>query len=287
MWHRLQSISLVLIAVLSVFVPASPAAAQVITDLTYDLGSLSEPELLVDWAANGTGVRTGIRVNTSGDTRYYTNSNLDLNNGEAFLMDVVFSGETLGIDAERGARIWVRFRDATLPPMQWRHVEARLFRDAGSFKVGLYNSSTVSVFAPLGSLPQDWTSTSNRLRVRIRHQEVAGVSTIFFVAENSKLWEPALSGPLTPDATNTFIVPVNNITFPSSAGSSEFGFGNVVPDNYYADYETVRIIRSSEPETVLPALLAVNIPVLGLPGIAVVVILLAIGGWILLVRFRI
>ncbi|MFC2144224.1 hypothetical protein ACFLQM_00880, partial [Acidobacteriota bacterium] len=275
------------IGVLSAVLPASPATAQVITDLTYDLAALSEPELLVDWTAAGLGTRTGIRVTTTaGNTRTYTHSSLTLDNGEAFLMDVLCSGEFLGADGDRGARMWVRFRDASMPPTLYRYVEARLYRDAGTRRVGLYNSSFDPVSAPLGSLPQDWTNTVDRLRVRIRHQEVAGVGTIIFEAENSSLWAPDLSGPLTPDATNTFSIAANGVNFPPISGSGEFGFGNFVAGGYYADYQHVRLIRSSEPDTVLPALLAVDVPSLGVPGFAVLVMLFAIGGWVLLVRFR-
>jgi len=282
MRYRPLIVAVVLIVALSVMVPASPAAAQVITDLTYDLAALSEPELLVDWAASGTGVRSGIRVTTIGNFRTYTHSSLSLD-GEAFLMDTVFSGEALAADGDRGARMWVRFSDATLPPAQCRHVEARLVREGGSH-IRLFNSP--GAITPLASLPQDWTSATPRVRVRIRYQEVAGIPTIFFVAEDSTQWTPDLSGPLTPDATNTFSLPVNGTNFPPVAGLSEFGFGNFVLGTYYADYETVRIIRSSESDTVLPAAFALNIPTLAAPGYALLVVLLAIGGWVLLARFR-
>ena len=182
--------------------------------------------------------------------------------------------------------MWVRFRDATMPPLLYRHVEARLFREAGTYMVGLFNSSSAPVSASLGSLPQNWTSTVPRLRIRIRQQEVAGVPTIFFSAEDSTQWAPDLSGPLTPDATNTFTVPADNTNFPPVAGISEFGFGNFLAGSYFADYQSVRIIRSSESDTVLPAAFALNIPTLGAPGYAVLAMLLAVGGWILLGRFR-
>ena len=116
--------------------------------------------------------------------------------------------------------------------------------------------------------------------------EVAGAPTIFLVAEDSTQWAPDLSGPLTPDASNTLSVPVDGITFPPSPGSSEFGFGNFVAGDYYADYETVRIIRSSESDTVLPAALNLVIPTLGVSGVAVLVILFATAGLALLVRSR-
>lgn len=286
MRRRTSFVVSVPIAVLVLVLSASPASAQVITDLTFDLTALSEPELLVDWVGAGTGTRAGIRVTTSGDTRYYTNSNLSLDNGEAFLMDIVFSGEATSADGERGARMWVRFRDPSLPPMQFRYVEARFFRDAGTNRVGLFNSPSALLGSPLASLPQDWTSTSPRLRVRIRYQEVAGVATIFLVAEDSTQWAPDLSGPLTPDASNTLSLPVDGVTFPSSPSSSEFGFGNVLPGSYFADYENVRIIRSSESDTVLPAAFDLAIPTLGVSGTAVFVILLATNGLALLVRNR-
>jgi len=109
-------------------------------------------------------------------------------------MDTVFSGEALAADGDRGARMWVRFSDATLPPAQCRHVEARLVREGGSH-IRLFNSP--GAITPLASLPQDWTSATPRVRVRIRYQEVAGIPTIFFVAEDSTQWTPDLSGPLT------------------------------------------------------------------------------------------
>jgi hypothetical protein len=286
MRHRTLFVVSVPIAVLFSVLSASSAPAQVITDLTYGLAALSEPELLVDWVGAGTGIRAGIRVTTSGDTRYYTNSNLVLDNGEAYLMDIVFSGQATGADGERGARMWVRFRDPSLPPLLYRYVEARFLRDAGTNRVGLFNSPSAPFASPLASLPQDWTSASPRLRVRIRYQSVAGVPTIFLVAEDSTQWAPDLSEPLTPDASNTLSLLVDGTTFPPSPGSSEFGFGNVVAGSYFADYETVRIIRSSESDTVLPAAFDLAIPTLGVSGIAVLVILFATAGLALLVRYR-
>jgi hypothetical protein len=274
----------VFIVVLCGVVPAKLSFAQVITDLSYELGALSEPELLVDWSAAGLGTRAGIRVTTVGNTRTYTHSSLGLDNGEAFLMDVTLSAESLGSDGDRGARVWVRFRDASLPPMQVRHAEARLYRDGGEVRVGLFNSPTAPVSAPVASLPQDWRSASPRLRVRIRQQEVAGVPTIFFVVEDSTQWTPDFSGPLAPGATNTLSLPVDNVNFPGTTGSGEFGFGNYLAGDYYADYESVRIIRSSEADTVLPVAAALGIPALGPSGIAILVVLLAIGGWALVAR---
>jgi hypothetical protein len=283
MRYRPLFIAMVWIAVLSL-VPTSTARAQVVTDLTYDLAALSEPELLVDWVAFGTGVRTGIRVTSTGNLRYYTHSSLGLDNGEAFLMDVVFSGAPLAAAGERGARMWVRFRDMTLPPGMYWWVEARFLADAASvYRVDLVDGTSGAV---QGSLVQDWASTAPRLRIRIRHQEVAGVPTIFFVAEDSTQWTSDLSGPLAPGAGNTLSMPLSLFSV-TGAGSAEFGFGNVVAGTYYADYESVRIIRSSEPDTLLPVPLALNnIPTMGLAGVVVLVVLLAIGGWVLVVRFR-
>jgi hypothetical protein len=286
MRHRTLFVVSVPIAVLFSVFSASPAPAQVITDLAYDLAAISEPELLVDWVGAGTGIRAGIRVTTSGDTRYYTNSNLVLDNGGAYLMDIVFSGEAIGADGERGARMWVRFRDPLLPPLQYRYVEVRFLRDAGTIRVGLFNSPSAPSASSLASLPQDWRSASPRLRVRIRYQEVADVPTIFLVAEDSTQWAPDLSGPLTPDASNTLSLPVDGTTFPPSPGSSGFGFGNFVAGSYYSDYEAVRIIRSSESDTVLPSAFDLAIPTLGVFGIALLVALFATAGMALLVRHR-
>ena len=83
----------VFIVVLGAVVPARLSFAQAITDLSYELATLSEPELLVDWRAAGLGTRAGVRVTTVGNTRTYTHSSLGLDNGEAFLMDVVLSAE--------------------------------------------------------------------------------------------------------------------------------------------------------------------------------------------------
>lgn len=114
---RRQSLFVVLVPIAVAFavLSATPAPAQMITDLTYDLAALSEPELRVDWAASGTGARPAIRVTTtSGNTRYYTNSGLSLDSGEAFLMDAVLSAQELAANDERGARLWVRFRDVRI-----------------------------------------------------------------------------------------------------------------------------------------------------------------------------
>ena len=78
----------------------------------------------------------------------------------------------------------------------------------------------------------------------------------------------------------------NRFSFFTSAGSSEFGFGNFVTGSYSADYQSIRLMRSSESDTVLPAAFALDIPTLGLPGYAVLVTLFAFAGWVILIRFK-
>jgi len=277
--HRLLSTTKVLVAAFFMTCVSS-AVAQVITDLAYELATLSEPELLVDWTASGSGVRSGVRVTTTaGNIRTYTHSNLDLDNA-AFLMDVVISAELLGVDEDRGARFWVQFSNTLTPPMHVTRAEIRLYREAGTYKVGLFNTGG----AALVSLSQDWTNAADRLRIRLRYQEVAGVGTIFLVAENSSQWAPDLTRPLSPGPGNTLSLPVNSANFPSFSGLSEFGFGNFVAGSYYADYESVWLIRSSDPSTLLPVLPVPVIPTLRIPAYAVLVLLLAIAGRVFLLR---
>ena len=77
MRHRSPCIAGLWVVVLSAMLPAVPTTAQVITDLSYDLAALSEPELLVDWNAVGTGTRAGIRVTTAaGETATQTAATL-------------------------------------------------------------------------------------------------------------------------------------------------------------------------------------------------------------------
>ena len=122
--------------------------------------------------------------------------------------------------------------------------------------------------------------------MRIRYQEVGGVPTIFLTAQDSTQWTSDLSGPLTPNALNSLSLPVDNVSFPASSGSSEFGFGNFVAGAYSSDFENVRIIRSSEPDTFLPALLAANVPALSAHGVASLAMRFAIGGWTIRARWR-
>ena len=282
MRHRFLLTAKILIATLCTMVLANSVAAQSITDLSYKLGTLSEPQLLEDWAAHGDGTRAGIRVTTAaGMTRTYTHSSLTLD-GVAFLMDVLVSAEILTADENRGVSMWVRFSAATLPPGLVHHAEVRLYRETGTYKVGLFNTDGAGT--ALASFSQDWTNAVDRLRIRIRYQEVAGVGTIFLVAENSSQWAPDLTEPLNPGPGNTLSLPVNGANFPGVAASGEFGFGNSVPGQYYADYESVRLMRSSEPGTVLPVSSVASIPVLGISAYAALVILLAIAGWVFLRR---
>jgi hypothetical protein len=87
---------------------------------------------------------------------------------------------------------------------------------------------------------------------------------MFFVVEDSTQWPADPSGPLTPDVTNTLTVPIS-YWIPSLAGSAEFGFARCVAGTYSTNFETVRIIRSSESDMELPALLMPNIAALSKP----------------------
>lgn len=285
--HRLFLKSRVSLLFLSMMVITSSVTAQVVTDLTYDLTTLSEPELLVDWTASGAGSMAGIRVTTTaGQTRTYRHTSLDLDN-VAFLMDVVISAQSLGSDTERGARFWAQFSDPWIPPMLVRHAEVRLYRETGTYKVGLFNTDTGG--SALVSLSRDWTNTVDRLRVRLRYQEIAGVGTIFLVAENSSQWTPDLAGPMSPGPGNTLSLPVNSGNFPGFSGSREFGFGNAIAGAYYGDYQHVRLITSSDPGTELPVPsepATPGVPSLAIPGHVLLFVLLGVGGWVFLARPR-
>jgi len=143
--------------------------------------------------------------------------------------------------------MWVRFRIPAMHPTQFWFVEIRFTRQGGAYRVDLVDGTNGSIE---GSLPKDWSVVAPRLRVRMRHQEMEGVRTIFLMVEDSTLWKADLSEPVSPDSTNTLSVPSSS--FGSRPASAQFGFGNVISGVYNSDWEVVRVIRSSESDTFLP-----------------------------------
>lgn len=216
------------------------ANAATITDLSYDLFTLSEAQLQNDWTASGLGARTGITLAPCcGYSFYYIRSDLEIRNGQAFLLDAVVSAPPLAVAGERGVRMWAAFTDSNtpLPAPKRRDVEVRLYENAaGQRRFALSDGLNGT---ELASIPADWTSGTPRYEVRLRRQLVGTDSIIFLDV-----------GPEGGSFLSTQVA-LSLFSFSPGAGN-EFGFGNLVSGTYASDWESVRVIVSSEADTLLP-----------------------------------
>jgi len=222
--------------------PVLAAPAAITQNLYYDLAS----DTLSDWSSSGAGIRTGIRLQSTGNTLTFSRSDLALDD-KAFQIEVVVSAQALEVDGERGARFWAQFGNSTtLPPGEVYQVEVRLVRSAGLVRVELFDTASGFVTA---SLNADWTNTDIRMRVRLKRQRVAGLDYLLLQAEPSSVWDD----PLQPNNLNVahsqaVLLP----SFLSGPGSSEVGFGNVLAGVYYSEWESVHLTTAADLTTVLP-----------------------------------
>jgi len=219
---------------------SSPSITNLIDDLsTSNLSSWTE---VVGGAA-----RAGITITSNSNTLYYTRSDLDINNAKAFQIEAKFSAEGLGTDGERGARMWVMFRDSALPPGEVYNAELRLVREGGVNKLKLVDGNSGAIRA---SLTKNWTQTSPRLRVRIKRQKVSGTDYIILQAEGSSSWDDPTQPNNLSDANSQAVALAGN--FSSAADSSQFGFGNSVAGNYYSEWNSVHVTAGEDSDTILP-----------------------------------
>jgi hypothetical protein len=255
MKRNLSAVANVWLLTLAAAVFSFPANAVVITDLSYDLAALSEAEFLNDWTESNTGPaasKTGINIQSSGDSIVFSQNSLDMSHGEAFLFDAVVSGSALAAaDGELGARMWVHFGVNGMPPATAYHSEVRFVKEASQYKINLVDGTNGVTRA---SLVASWPDIVPRQRVVLRRQLVGGVDTIIFQVEDENLWDDVLLNPMVIDASNTISIPVlGNFAGAGSLGTP-FGFGNVNSGvgNYYSEWERLRFIHSNEPDTLLP-----------------------------------
>ena len=254
-WKLLTRSLLVVVLLASTMViaiPSSPKpvlAAGVVENLFYDLAtdSLSDWNL-EDWGAS----LDGIRIESSGNFLYYTRNDLAINQN-AFQMEAVVSGSAVAPGSELGARMWVKFHGNAGPGMIF-NIELRFIRQGGGYCVVLMDGNTGQEKA---RLKQNWTGTSPRVRVRIKHQKVLGSDYIFLQAEESSSWDnPAQPNNLN-DQPNSLGVEMYGVTgfspFPDFLGTGEeVGFGNPIPGNYYSEWESIHLTICNDDTTVLP-----------------------------------
>jgi hypothetical protein len=223
--------------------PVYAAPAAITQNLYYNLAT----DTLSDWTPYGSGIRTGIKLQSGGNTLAFSRSDLTLDD-KAFLIEAVVSAEGLGADGERGARFWAWFVDsAALPPGDVYQADIRLTRTIGVTRVELFDTASGHSKA---SLDADWTNSGYRLRIRLKRQQVAGVDYIFLQAEPSSGWDDPASPNNLADPPRSKGVLLSSFT--SGPGSSEVGFGNHQAGVYYSEWESIHVTTAADLTTVLP-----------------------------------
>jgi hypothetical protein len=221
---------------------AMPSHALVIYDKTYDLSTAPEP--IPDWSKAGGGTRTGTLLSTASNTLTYTRNDLALGNREAFLIEAVVSAGPIGIQGERGARLWATFFDPDAPGLppgdKSRQVEVRLYEDAiGNRNIALYDGVTGSEMA---SLALDWSTSIPALRIRLMRQLVGGIDHMLLQAGSSGAGESQMLS--TQAALSNFGFLLTN--------ANELGFGHAISSTFNSNWESIRVIATDDRATLLP-----------------------------------
>lgn len=203
---------------------------------------------LSDWTSTGEGSRTGITIQSAGNALFYYRNDIPINNQKAFQLEAVLSASAMMNDGERGARMWIRFRDdgIGMPPLTVYSIELWLMRQGGAYLIGLTDGANNSDKA---QLDKDWTTASPRIRVRLKRQNIGGIDYIFLQSENSDIWDKP-STPNIIDGEDSKGVPLSSFTITS--GVSEMGFGNVLAGTYDSFWEYIHITTAADVFTLLP-----------------------------------
>lgn len=219
----------------------APAIAENLSDNLATSASLTDS----GWTEAGAGIRTGIKLQSGGNTLTYNRTDMPID-GKAFMIEAAVSADALALDGERGARLWAWFGDSALAPGDVYQVDVRLTRRAGTPRVELYDTAAgVSRV----SLDLDWTNAGIRNRIRLKRQQLGGQDYIFLQAEPSSGWDDPAQPNVLSSQTSTCVL---LSTFTSGAGSSEVGFGNLVSGAYASEWEYVHVTVASDLTTVLP-----------------------------------
>lgn len=213
------------------------------TEFNYELASLSEAELLVDWTGIGTSVRTGKVISSVGNTRTYLRNDIPIGGGQAWMFEAVMSADQITGAGERGARMWARFTDLGAPAFplgdKSRHVELRLLENAALER-------RFVLFDALGggemlSITGDWAYSH---RVRLRRQLIGIDDLIFLEAQLASA---------SPGAWTSVSTLVSGLSH-QVATASEFGFGNhsTPSGDFDSQWSTIRLMASDDADTLLP-----------------------------------
>jgi len=223
------------------------AAAVAPPSITNRMDELATSDLSSWTEVAGGASRVGIKITSGGNTLHYTRNDLDIDNGKAFQIEAKFSAEGLGADGERGARMWVKFRDSGLPPGDVYNAELQMVREGGVNKLKLVDGNSNTVRA---SLTKDWTSTGDRLRVRIKRQKVSGTDYLILQAESSSSWDDPTQPNNLNDGNSQAVALAGN--FSTAPDASQFGFGNFVAGNYFSEWDSVHVTAGGNADTILP-----------------------------------
>lgn len=247
-WKLLLRVLLVTILLVSTVAVAMPSlskpvlAATVMENLFYDLATDS----LSDWTVvNGGAIRTGIKIESSGNNLWYYRKDLDIN--KAFQIEAVVSASERVTDEELGPRMWVKFYDDDIPPGDCRYIEVHFLIRMGMPWIALYDGHSGNYVT---HLEKDWTQTSPRLRIRIKRQQVGSTDYILLQAEESSSWDDPAQPHKLNDASSSMAVDIKYLL--AAPGDSEFGFGNRVYGSYHSEWESIHLTVCNDATTVLP-----------------------------------
>lgn len=256
-----------LLCLMAVAFPAtkSPAGVSdeiVINEVT-DLAAIpTDP--LTGWSAGGAGQRAGVAITSSGNTRTYARTDVNMADARAFLFEAVFHADSIDAAGERGARMWVKFIDPYAPAFppgdKIRHLEVRLFED-GAFNRRFALFDAIGG-AELASIDGNWADPANPFRVRIKRQWTEGPGGVFndyivFQAEPASAWDDPAGRNPEPDTLISHKILVSGLSSQDATAvpaPNEIGFGNhSTPSGDFASrWQSVHVTGASAAAVLLP-----------------------------------
>ncbi|MHC4248648.1 MAG: Ig-like domain-containing protein [Planctomycetota bacterium] len=227
---------------------ALPAAGAVTTNEVVIPSGATPPGWSIEQSAGGVITQVGIDFDTSDKQFYYARSFPELETGDAFVVEAIVSTSATAPGTENGARLAIDFKDEDTGGDAYR-VEVRFERDAGGVRhVRLYWIESAVANLELDLSPNDFQSTSPRLRVRVRRQQIGGVDHLFLEVEPSRVGgDPSFEDPAQRNATTTVqplravVVDFPNVLLPETGGHPgkiRFGHGRDV-GSYQSAWESV------------------------------------------------
>ena len=271
-----------LLCVLMVVAVPAISNADVTENLFYDLaipGSLDTWQEIT--TGGGTSFRSGIHLTSADRSIFYAQDFTALEDGNAWVVQAVLSttlppAPPVGSTAS-GVGFAIDFRYPAMVGELFQ-VEVQFLRESNGDSVITLRDIEGGV--ELARLDVDYSEDLPRFRVRVRWQQIGGTDYLFLEAEPSDSF-PVPGTAITDDPPNRAVVNMSVLIPANSSDPAGVRFGNLSPiGSYQSSWESVHLIFTDDPTTLLPVWLAsagTAVPVGGFGALGLALIIAAYG----------